>query len=176
MNLPNTEENVMALAQLTQPAPSSWGGEERRSIPIHVLDHVDRRLNAHTDRVVDLFKTHTDDEMERYQEILRTIAAHRDESDRRHFELAKAITAHMEQTALHIRMLTRAFPEGENGEPDLNGHAEDHKFRIQEAKDAAEFRRYVKKVVTGVAIAVLGPASLWLLKVIWVAFLAGPAA
>lgn len=135
-----------------------WMGPERRSIPIHILELMDKRLAAYEGAMRGLVGDHTKDEMERYKAIQESINTNREASEERHRELTAAITRHTEATEKALEAILAGFPKNERGEPDLSGHADDHKFRLEEAKEAREFRAYVKKVV---AASVLLAALVW---------------
>jgi len=149
----------------------TWHGDERRGIPIHILNHVDERLGQHSFRIEKLLMDHTDDEMERYQEIISRIDRNSEDSQRRHEATAKAIVDHMSKTDMIYEHLIEAFPPDDRGKPDFIGHATAHKKWITEAKDTKELRAYIQKVV--LAAATVGVAG-WLLSLAWQGFLMGP--
>lgn len=156
----------------------SWAGDERRSIPIHILNHVDERLGVHAERVEKAFVEHTAEEMDRYTDIrndyteLRSILnEHRAESSRKHIELCKSFDAFSDRTEMIYTNLNEAFPTDRNGKPDFHGHAKAHEAWIESSKETKELVAYVKKVV--VAACSMGLVS-WITFLMWEGILRGP--
>lgn len=56
-------------------------GPERRSIPIHILELMDKRLAAYEGAMRGLVGDHTKDEMERYKAIQDSINTNREASE-----------------------------------------------------------------------------------------------
>lgn len=139
---------------------SPWAGEERRSIPIHVLNHIDEKLAQHTERVEAAFAEHTMDEQNRYQAIQETIDQHRMDSERRHEELGRSINAFMERTADLHNDFVSAFPRDTLGKADFAGHRIDHEARIREAAENADFRKDIRKMLMAIAGTVIGSAAI----------------
>jgi hypothetical protein len=142
-------------------------GEDRRTIPVHILQHIDSRLTTSISQILTEFKEHTGEEMDRYKDILDQIEANRQASDKRHTELTNIIHDHTHATEEMLKTILSGFPKNAEGKADLSGHAEDHQFRIEEAKDAKEFRKYIKRTLAGaILLAVIFWAGPTLLKAV----------
>ena len=146
---------------------SDWNGVERR-----VGDEL-----GHFSR---LLKEYTDDEMERYNDLIDKIDQNEnklayieskvDEASVRVQNLSTSVTAFMDSHGEFIRSIKRAFPKDEDGHPDYDGHRGAHLSWIKNSEEEKDFKNYVKKVVTGaVAIGVVS----WLWAVVWPAFVMG---
>ena len=144
-----------------------WQGDERRSIPIHILNYIDDRLDTRINEVKKLFVDHTTDEMERYAQIISSIDGSRKASEERHNELIHQLTIHIG----HAKLVESAFLTDEKGNPDFSGHHYDHHKRKtfldwwNGVKDKA-----VTRVIEYASVAVFA----WLVFMIWKALLAGP--
>jgi len=99
-----------------------WDGEERRSIPVHILNYMDHRLGEHTDRIELLFKEHTTDEMDRYNAILKKLGEASDGSQSRHHALMTQLNIVTE----NIECIDNAFPRNKEGLPDYDEHHDYH--------------------------------------------------
>lgn len=144
-----------------------WDGGERRSIPIHILNYVNERIDTRFNEVKQLFVEHTQDEMDRYGAILTSIDNSRKASEERHHELLGQLT-----TLVHCQQhVESAFLKNERGEPDFSGHHYDHHQRKTFAawwgnvKDNA-----ITRIIEYGSIAVFA----WLVFMIWKGLLAGP--
>ena len=141
-------------------------------------DGVERRVGDSVDRFSRLLKQHTEDEMDRYDQIITKINANDHKSEARHDEtqsrlnhLSQSIENFMAEQSLFHEAIKRAFPRDEDGHPDYDGHRSAHLSWIKSSAEEKEFKNYVKRVVAaGVAIGVLS----WLWAVVWPAFLHGP--
>jgi hypothetical protein len=126
-----------------------WEGDERRGIPIHILNHIDDRLSEHADRV----------EL-KLNEIARI-------SLERHDQLVALMGVQVQKQ----QRIEDAFLRNEHGEPDIAGHFYDHDHRRrfgewwEKKKDGA-----LTKVFDAGVLAF----CLWLFYTIWEAFLRGP--
>lgn len=145
-----------------------WDGKsDRRSIPLHILNYVDERLETHTDKIYNLLADHVKEEMSRFDEIKDGIRESEERQEHRHSSLIQSITAYMQKQEL----IDLAFLADRHGQPDYQGHRSDHEYR----KAAADWWQKVKGTVT---IKVLEWASVgffaWLMYVVWEAFLRGP--
>jgi hypothetical protein len=133
-----------------------WSGDERRSIPIHILTHVSE--------VMDRFR---DEETQRHEKLENMI----DNTNGRIDQLMRSIDAYTEKTEEVFVALAEAFPVDRRGKPDFIGHANAHEHWITEAKESRELRTYIKKVVLAAAATAI---TSWLVAVVWPAFLRGP--
>lgn len=144
-----------------------WDGSERRSIPIHILNYLDERLGTHAEQIENIFVTHTKDEMERYKSIEDSIETHAIESQKRHAEIMEVIS-HFNGKCRDVHS---AFLLRKDGSPDFEGHAKAHESWLTRATWRHTFKNNLfNKVGEVLAIA----ATLWVLHVIWEAFLKGP--
>jgi hypothetical protein len=124
---------------------------ERRAIPIHILNHIDERLENHSDKV------------DRQLAAIRSDLQHNaEQSEERHRHLVDSITAFMGRAEL----LFDAFPE-----QDPNGHRRAHEEWVKEAAAKAEFWQTMKKELAKYGL--LGLAG-WVAFQLWTAFLHGP--
>ena len=159
-----------------------WDGHERRSIPFQLMNYMDERLARHTSEVQSVFRDHTADEMDRYNEILRSLGEHREETERRFTELFQSIDAYTTASeALHQDVM-QAFPKDEDGAPDFKGHAKAHKAWIANAEKQDQIMAFVegqmdtdKKrkddlrfIVRAVIVAIAGAVVMWAGKVMLV--------
>jgi hypothetical protein len=146
---------------------TEWQGEERRGIPIHVLNYVDERLSTHVDKVEALMASHVGEEMERYQEIINLIQEKDRRSEERHYSLVQSITAF----SGNVELMSRAFLEDEKGRPDFDGHRYDHDKRKRFAVwwDGVKDKAITKVVEWGVLAFVV-----WVAHSMWESFLKGP--
>lgn len=145
----------------------AWAGEERRGIPMHILNYMDERLAGHTRHIEGIFQQHTEEEMDRYASIVESIEAHTKASEARHGALIQSINAYME----HQDQIRGAFLKDESGRPDYHGHWYDHNHR----KNLAIWWQGVKdgvlvKVIEWGTVLVLG----WLGLMVWQGILQGP--
>ena len=145
----------------------NWQGDERRGIPIHVLNYIDNRLDQRITEVKQLFVEHTTDEMERYAEILRKIEDSRKASEERHTELIHQITINIG----HQKLIENAFIKDEKGDPDFHGHHNDHHQRKKFADWLAGLKdKAITRVVEYSSVALF----VWLAYMIWAGILKGP--
>ena len=148
-----------------------WDGEERRSLPVHVLNFIEDKIMAHASEVHQTLASHTDDEMDRYDQIINKINANDAKSESRHDEtqsrlnhLSQSIENFLAEQELFHSAIKRAFPKNEDGQPDYDGHRGAHLAWINDSKEAREFKLYVQKVVgAAVAVGLVG----WLWAVVW---------
>jgi hypothetical protein len=144
-----------------------WHGEERRGIPIHILNYMDERLKAHVDHVENIFKFHTEEEMKRYGDILKMIGESRKAAEGRHAEIMELMSGF----TYKCKSVTDAFLKAPDGTPDFDGHRYDHDKRKRFAdwwesvKDKA-----ITKVVEWGALAFV----VWVVHTLWESLLKGP--
>jgi hypothetical protein len=147
---------------------------ERRTenlIPAPIVSHIEQKFSEHANKIERIFKEHTGEEMERYQEILDLINSHRDDTERKHKTVMESLSAYVDKTEKVYEAFEEAFPTDKRCKPDFAGHAKAHESWMDEAKATKELREYIRKVVIGAgAIAVCS----WLWAVVWPAFLNGP--
>ena len=103
-----------------------WTGEERRGIPIHILNHIDEKLDSHVNKVESMVQEHTEEEMDRYKEILAKIESHRQENELRHSSLSSSFMSYAERVDTFCQNIAEAFPHNEQGKPDFHGHGRAH--------------------------------------------------
>lgn len=116
--------------------PEHWDGEERRSIPIHVIQYMDTQV-AEVKRII---TGHTDEELQRYMDILKKIDDHAKASEARHNELVDRLTV----IAGRQELMEQGFPKDDDGKPDFRGHAGAHKNWMKRADDDAKLMDYVR--------------------------------
>lgn len=139
-----------------QQISDGWSGTERRSIPIHVLNHVSE--------VMDKFR---EEETARHAKLEGMIA----DTNTRIDELMRSVDTYTDAAEKVFNALGEAFPADRRGKPDFAGHANAHERWIEEARESRELRAYIKKIVAAsAAVAILS----WLAVVVWPAFLQGP--
>ncbi len=133
-----------------------WDGSERRGIPIHVLNHIDDRLAAHSKQV-----------SESLAEINETLKVNAENSQKRHGTLVDQITVVIGQQ----KLLETAFLELEDGRPDYQGHRHFHKAKKR-------FEDFKKQLGQNALMKITEYVSLglfaWFVYVAWEALLRGP--
>lgn len=163
-----------------------WTGDERRSLPIHVMNWMREEVRGATASMEDLLQRHTEDEMDRYDQIIKQIKANDAKSEGRHDEtqaiihdnqrqiasLQQSISTFISGTTEFHDAVKRAFPKDDEGRPDYDGHRGAHLSWIDESKESKELRGYIKKVVLGAAAVAL---TSWLTLLVWQGVLLGPA-
>lgn len=173
---------------MTGSVSEEWLGQERRSIPVHVLNHIDERLATHTERVSKVVADHTREEMDRYKEILDKIDAHRADSEDRHGALSDAFAQYASKMDDFCHAISQAFPKDDEGKPDFRGHGQAHaswmanserdksllayvETQKQKDEDADKDIKYYKRaVISAVAVIVV----LWVGNLIWAGAAQGP--
>jgi len=145
----------------------AWAGEERRGIPMHILNYMDERLAGHTRHIEEIFQHHTAEEMDRYSAIAESIEAQTKSSEARHGALIQSIQAYMSRQ----EEIESAFLKDGEGRRDFHGHWYDHNHR----KNLAVWWQGVKdsvlmKVIEWGSVLLLG----WLGLMIWHGILQGP--
>jgi hypothetical protein len=160
---------------------SNWDGQDRRS--------------SCEDKFFKLMEQHTEDEMDRYDQIINKINANDDKSIKRHDEtherishLTQSIESFLSEQSTFHDAIKRAFPKDDEGKPDYDGHRGAHLSWISNAKDEMEvieyvrkqmvdsgksedLRQYVKKVALAAAAIAVGS---WFVLLIWQGALHGP--
>ncbi len=144
-----------------------WDGEERRGIPMHILNYMDDRLAGHTRHIEEILEHHTGEEMERYTAIVESIKAQTNASEARHSALIQSLNAYM----IRQEDMRGAFLKNEDGHPDYHGHWYDHNHR----KNLGIWWQGVKngvlvKMIEWGSVLVVG----WLGLMIWNGILQGP--
>ena len=144
-----------------------WKGEERRGIPIHILNYMDERLKTHTDHIEHVFHDHTADEMERYNAILDKISSGQKAAVDRHESIMEVIS-HFNGKCKDVHS---AFLKTSEGEYDFDGHRYDHDKR-------KKFGEWWERVKGGIVVKVMEWGSLafiiWVIHSIWESLLKGP--
>ena len=147
---------------------------ERRSEPqisLLVLEHMEARLTAHHAALLKTLDDHTDDEMERYNEILSLIAQSNSDHQERHKSLLTSVDTHMTQTAKIYESLCEAFPIDRKGKPDFHGHAAAHEAWQESAEATKDLLQYLKKTILVAMVLAVGS---WAGVLIWQGFVHGP--
>lgn len=168
-----------------------WSGEERRSIPIHILNHMEEKLDEHMKSVKNLIEEHASEEIVRAAEMQRSyddIVAAIAKLTNNQTAMSASLGKFMEKTDELYENVKLAFPKDKNGRPDFGGHAADHEFRIENADQykkimtyieakmeeegmALEDRRFYKRIAVG---AIITPFVIWVSTLIWQGALQGP--
>ena len=118
-----------------------WDGDERRGIPIHVLNYVGEQMESHTKEVKDAFASHEKEELIRYKVIQDDIG----EIRKSLHTLMTNINAFMEQTTEFHGHVKSAFPKDDENRPDYTGHNKAHKSWIATAEQDKEVMTYVRQ-------------------------------
>lgn len=144
-----------------------WKGDERRGIPIHILNYMDERLNTHVTSIEDVFNKHTSEEMSRYSDIMSMISDGQEASAKRHESIMNTmIEFHGKCKSLH-----NAFLKLPDGSYDFDGHRDDHNSR-------KKLGEWWNKLKGGVIAKLVEWGSLafviWMLHSMWESFLKGP--
>jgi len=133
-----------------------WDGRERRSIPIHILNHIDERLAEQTRQG-----------SASLAEIKETLKTNAESSKARHGTLVDQIT----NAIGHQKLLETAFPAMEDGRPDYHGHRHFHHTR----KKFEDFKKQLGQNAMMKITEYLGLGLfIWLVYVAWEAILHGP--
>ncbi len=118
-------------------------------------------------RVEERVNRHMEDEELELAEIRDNARKNREDAERRHSALIDSITAYMSKQEL----IEAAFLKTAEGYPDFHGHHEDHNLR----KRFADWKHTVADdTIKGTVKTLTTAIVMWLLYVIWVAFLQGP--
>lgn len=138
-------------------------------------DSTNRRA---TDQFVTLLRNHTQEEMDRYNEIIKQIGTNDESSIERHNDtqrrldsLTDSIDSFVAETSEFHSAVRRAFPKDDEGRPNYDGHRREHLSWISDAKESKELKRYIQKVVLGAAAIAVGS---WISMLIWQGILHGP--
>lgn len=153
--------------ELLEKRGHTWTGEERRGIPIHILNYMDERLHEHTERIESVFSRHTAEEMDRYNAILDKIAAGQKAAAERH-ETVMEVISHFNGKCKDVHS---AFLKTPDGAYDFDGHRYDHDRR-------KKFGDWWEKVKGGIIVKIAEWGSLafviWVLHSLWESFIKGP--
>lgn len=132
--------------------PKDWDGEERRGIPIHILNYVDTKMDDHLAKVQALV-----------EENNQHVDKWNKDAEERHNQLTHQLSILIGKQEL----INTAFVEDHRGEPDYHGHRHDHLERKTRAEKFKEWRDdTLKKIGTGAIYSAVGVLAL----VIWEAF------
>lgn len=146
---------------------TEWNGEERRGIPIHILNFIEEKIDAAFGKMEHLLHKHIGDEEQQIGAILTQLQHNVKRAEERHDALQASLTCYFDQQ----QTLEAAFLKRENGQPDLDGHRTDHEIR-------ASFERWKREVREHVVTRIIEWASIalasWAGYVLWSAFVAGP--
>ena len=152
------------------------------TVSLHVIKLMDKKMDAHAAEVQKMLSTHTNEEMERYREIIEgnaelrdALTSHIENSEHRHNILSQSFHEYAERMENFCKQIAQAFPKDDEGKPDFRGHGKAHEswmesapsdkelmeyVKAQKAKDeesSADFKFYRRAAV----VAVLGPLSIW---------------
>ncbi len=158
---------IKAEKELLEKKEHEWHGEERRGIPIHILNYMDERLNTHTERIEHVFHAHTADEMDRYNAILNRIEEGQKAATERHKTVMETIS-HFNGKCSSVHSAFIKLPDGTY---DFDGHRYDHDRR-------KKFAEWWDRVKGGIVIKLMEWGSLafvvWAVHTMWEAFVKGP--
>ena len=140
-------------------------------ISIAVLEHMEARLTAHHTTILKTLDVHTEEEMERYNQILSLIAQSNTDHNERHKSLLISVDNHMAKTSQIYASLCEAFPVDKKGNPDFRGHAMAHEAWIESAAATKELMEYIKKAII---VSMLLAFGSWMGMLVWQGFLHGP--
>ena len=158
---------IKAEKELLEKHGHKWHGEERRGVPIHILNYMDERLKTHTDHIEHVFHDHTADEMERYNAILNKIDDGQKAAVSRH-ESVMEVISHFNGKCKDVHSAFLKTPEGEY---DFDGHRYDHDQR-------KKFGDWWTRVKDGMIVKILEWTSLafiiWVIHSMWEALIKGP--
>jgi hypothetical protein len=157
---------------------ATWHGDERRSIPIHLLTYIKEVVTEETKEIKDAFAQyrkdfamHDADEMARYDQILKNQQRNADAAEKRYSELIRSVEAYAEKAEKFHEDVRGAFILNKHGKPDYAGHANAHEAWIRQAEENRKFMADIKRaVVIALSIGVGG----WLLSLAWAGVLVGP--
>lgn len=159
---------IKAEKELLEKHGHEWHGEERRGIPLHILNYMDDRLKTHTEHIEKVFNDYTAEEMERYNAILNKIEDGQKSAVARH-EAVMEVVGHFNGKCKDVHSAFLKTPEGEY---DFEGHRNDHYTR----KTVAEWwgRTKGSVAVKLIEYGVMGLVA-WIGLLVWEAFVKGPA-
>jgi hypothetical protein len=144
--------------------PPNWAGDERRSIPVHLINYIDEKLAEHTAAVEELMTR-------RYDEILASQERAEGHMEKRHTELIKSLQSYATKAERVHENLGDAFLVNKKGQPDFSGHANAHEAWVKEAEESRKMRTFVKQIVVGAAVSTVGS---WVILLMWKGLLLGP--
>ena len=157
---------------------TNWQGDERRSSPIHILTYVKEVVTTETEEIKKSFEAyrkefamHDEDEMARYDQILKNQKTNADAAEKRYGELIQTVNSYAEKAEQFHEDVRTAFLINKHGKPDYAGHANAHESWLRQADEQRKFMSDVKRaVIIALSIGVGG----WLLSLAWAGVLVGP--
>lgn len=144
---------------------NDWAGEERRGLPIHILNYVDERMTLATGEITRYIHDHTKEETERYGEMidrqdqLENKINHLENSVQEVTEivgnnsksikqLTESVNAWMQNNSELLGCIRKAFPRDDHGEPDFDGHRTAHNNWIKNAPEEKELMSFMRSMQT----------------------------
>jgi hypothetical protein len=157
---------------------TNWQGDERRSIPIHILTYIKEVVKEETKEIKGAFAQyredfamHDADEMKRYDQILENQRKNAESAEHRYSQLIQTVNSYAEKAEKFHEDVRSAFVPNKHGKPDYAGHANAHEAWIRQADENRKFMADIKRaVVIALSIGVGG----WLLSLAWAGVLVGP--
>jgi hypothetical protein len=153
-----------------------WAGEERRGIPIHLLNYMDARLTEQTSKVETFLKEYVANEID---QVVNKMNVNNLASERRHDEqsarfeaLSASIMNYLQKADAHLSHATPC-PALKDAIPlaDWKGHHDHHVDEMKWAEKLSELKWTLIKVIAGTGIVgLLG----WIGVLMWAGFLQGP--
>jgi hypothetical protein len=142
-------------------------GEERRSIPVHVLNYMDHKLDEHTQRIENLFKEHIADEAQKHSAVIYNLEVSAKASQSRH----AALMTQFNMISENIEEINNAFPKSKEGLPGYEEHHNYHfTWRTRKEWWAGTSNQAFRKLFEWLLMAFV----IWLGAVIWQSILTGP--
>jgi len=148
-----------------------WGGEDRRSIPIHILNYVKDTVTSETEEIKRIFAQHSQYESDRYNEILESQRISSEKAQERYNHLIRSVEAYTNKTEALQENMQAAFLTTRHGKPDYLGHANAHESWIESAADT---KKLLKDIRLGLILAGATALGTWILPLIWNGVLVGP--
>jgi hypothetical protein len=155
-----------------------WTGDERRSIPIHILTYVKEIVTDETREIKESFaqyrqefSMHDADEMARYDQILNNQKRNADAAEERYSQLIRTVESYATKAEQFHEDVKSAFLTNRHGKVDYSGHANAHEAWIRQAE---ENKKLLKDIKTAIIIALAIGLGGWLLSLTWAGVLKGP--
>ncbi len=157
-----------ARRKMSAETVENWkDGTERRSLPIHVLNYMDDRLQTHSDNIEKLLKDHVSEEAIRFDSLEDKINDNDKLAQSRHGALIASINSYMSKQ----ETFEHAFLRTTDGKPDVHGHYTDHESRFKSGQWWSGVKQStIAELIKWASILIIA----WMAVMTWKEFLKGP--
>lgn len=140
-------------------------------IPVHILDHIDKRVNDSHDRIIQRIDQREEEDFARYATLQQQITEGQESSQKRHEALLQSIQGYMSR--INTDMHEAPCPHLKNSIPeeDWAGHKGWHVNEMDWNKRMRALKWFIVYAVAATAAtAFFG----WMAVLMWMGFLKGP--